>query len=206
VKARKVKGLDPEGTLADNLETIVRVRLAELYGFMPEASDPSEVQALHDLRIAAKRLRYILEIADGCFGPYAAMAAKRAKELQDLVGEIHDCDVTIPRVRALIDQARAADADAVLARADPAAEDLEAQLAADAPHADAYRGLETMVTFLSARRALLFARFGEFWTRLEREGFRSRLQYAIAERPAARVTPASPAGNAEIVGLAVEPT
>jgi hypothetical protein len=30
VKARRVKGLDPEGPLADNLERIVRVLLDEL--------------------------------------------------------------------------------------------------------------------------------------------------------------------------------
>jgi CHAD domain-containing protein len=36
-----------------------------------EAADPREVEALHDMRIAAKRLRYILEITEPCFGEYA---------------------------------------------------------------------------------------------------------------------------------------
>jgi CHAD domain-containing protein len=60
MKARNVKGLEPQGTLADNAERIVRVRLDELQSFIPEALDPDEVTALHDMRIAAKRLRYIL--------------------------------------------------------------------------------------------------------------------------------------------------
>ena len=47
------------------------VRLDELCGFMPRAADPDEVVALHDMRIAAKRLRYILEVTGPCFGPYA---------------------------------------------------------------------------------------------------------------------------------------
>ena len=62
MKARRVKGLDPEGPLADNAGRIVLVRLDELCSFMPRASDPEEVVALHDMRIAAKRLRYVLEV------------------------------------------------------------------------------------------------------------------------------------------------
>ena len=78
MKARKVGGLEPSGTLADNLERIVRVRTDELFAFMPRAADPGEDEHLHDMRIAAKRLRYILEISEACFGPYAAAAAKRS--------------------------------------------------------------------------------------------------------------------------------
>jgi CHAD domain-containing protein len=97
MKARKVAGLDPTTPLAENGERIVRVRLDELVGFMPAAA--TDTQALHDMRIAAKRLRYVLELtAETCFGAYAATGAKRARELQDLLGEIHDCDVLIARV------------------------------------------------------------------------------------------------------------
>ncbi len=182
MKARKVKRLDPEGTLADNLQRIIQVRLDELCGFMPEASDPEAVTALHDMRIAAKRLRYILEIGAPCFGPYAETAGKRTKDVQDLIGEIHDCDETIPRVLMLLEAAQAADVHVVRGRAPADAEDLDPQFAADAPQADAYRGLHTILTFLRARREMLFARFLELWTDLERQGFRSRLEYALDER------------------------
>jgi hypothetical protein len=183
VKARRVKGLDPAAPLADNVERIVRVRLDELYSFIPRALDPSEVEALHDMRIAAKRLRYILETtADACFGPYAETAAKRARQLQDLLGEIHDCDVTLPRVLELLGELRAGDAAVVRAAAGDA-EDLDPALAAAAPHADAWRGLTTLTVHLRARRTLLFERFVELWRDLEREAFRERLEYAAGERP-----------------------
>ncbi len=87
MKARKVKGLDPATPLGDNAERIVRVRLAELYSFMPRAADPAEVKALHDMRIAAKRLRYILEITHPCFGPYAEAAVKSVKQCQEVLVE-----------------------------------------------------------------------------------------------------------------------
>jgi hypothetical protein len=202
MKARKVDGLDPDGTLADNLARIVRVRVDELAGFMPQAGDPAEVTALHDMRIAAKRLRYILEIGAPCFGPYAEVAGKRAKDLQDLIGEIHDCDETIPRVRGLIEQAQAADVHVARGRAEDDAEDLEPQLAAGGPQAEVYRGLHTILTFQQARRALLFDRFLELWTSLERAGLRSRLEYALDERPS--VTSSSPDGNVSSVPSVVD--
>jgi len=182
VKARRVKGLDPEGPLADQAERIVRARLDELYGFMPAAADPAKVEALHDMRIAAKRLRYVLEVTAPCFGPYAATAARRARELQDLLGEIHDCDVMLPRVHAHADDLRRHDAAALRAAAGDA-QDLDPALAACAPHRGAHRGLGVLAAHLEARRGLLFERFLESWARLDQRDLRGRLDQAVAERP-----------------------
>jgi hypothetical protein len=203
MKARKVKGLDPATTLADNAERIVHVRLDELCSFIPKALDPAEVTALHDMRIAAKRLRYILEVtAETCFGPYAATALKRTKDLQDLLGELHDCDVQLPRVLARLEDLRAADAQQARARAKPKAADLHPRCASRTAHTTAWRGLETLAVYLEARRTLLFERFVEMWTALERDGFRARLDYAARERAGGSesVTPLSQDGNAEGAG------
>jgi hypothetical protein len=200
MKAREVKGLNPQAALADNAERIVRVRLDELQSFIPRALDPEEVTALHDMRIAAKRLRYVLEVtAETCFGPYAATALKRTKDLQDLLGEIHDCDVQLPRVLARLEELRATDAAQALARAKPNASDLDARFAARTAHSTRWRGLETLAVYLQARRALLFERFLEMWTGFERDGFRARLDYAARERSGG-VTQTSQDGNADGAG------
>jgi CHAD domain-containing protein len=39
-----------------------------------------------------------LEITETCFGSEAEAARQAAKELQGVLGEIHDCDVMLPRV------------------------------------------------------------------------------------------------------------
>jgi CHAD domain len=174
VKARRVEGLDPDGTLADNAERIVLVRVDELCGFMPKAADPAEVVALHDMRIAAKRLRYILEVTGPCFGDYAKTATKMTKELQDLLGEIHDCDVHIPEVAEFAERLLAEDAAALYEAGteDPAV----------APHARDHAGLAVLQAQLRARRRLLFDRFLALWGEYERKGFRARLEYAVGER------------------------
>ncbi len=114
-------------------------------------------------------------------GPYAETATKRAKDVQDLLGEIHDCDVMLPRLDQL--RARLRDRDAAYLVG------LEAQglgnreAIPQPPHADAYRGLERLAVQLIARRASLFHDWLILWRDLERKGFRARLEHAITERP-----------------------
>jgi len=183
VKAREVKGLDPAGPLADNVERIARTRLDELFAFAPAVLDPRNVRELHDMRIAAKRLRYVLEPTEHLFGPYAANAIRRTRELQELLGDMHDCDEMLPRVRRIIAAEQAAEVEALRARAAADARDLDPALARDAPRAEAWRGLHAFAAWLEARRALLHAAFLRQWTELGRAGFRARLEYALAERP-----------------------
>jgi hypothetical protein len=176
VKARKVKKLDPAAPLAENAARIVLVRLDEVRSFIPAALHEDGMVEQHDMRIAAKRLRYILEATEFCFGRAGGPARRRAKDLQDLLGELHDCDEMLPRVEHHLAELRSADAGAVRDRAGDAA-DLDPALAARAPHRTAYRGLEVLAVYVEARRRL----FREFWQEQERAGTWERLQRA-AER------------------------
>jgi CHAD domain-containing protein len=98
MKPRKVGGLEPSGSLRSNAARIVAARLEELTDLAAEALEPAAATAQHDMRIAAKRLRYVLEITGGCLGPEAEALRDGAKRLQGVLGEIHDCDVMLPRV------------------------------------------------------------------------------------------------------------
>lgn len=176
MKARPVKKLDPDGPFRANAERMAAVRIDELWSFGRKSLDPAEKRALHDMRIAAKRLRYLLELTGPCFGPPAREGATVARELQDLLGEIHDCDEMAPRVRAHVERLRAHDVQVVFDGAPDDAGDLEPALMRVAHNSTRYRGLETLAAFLEARRRVLHREFVRRWTELEESGFRRRLE------------------------------
>ena len=188
MKARKVKGLDPRGALGDNAKRTVLVRLGELYSFAGAAADPDEVEALHDMRIAAKRLRYILELTEPALGEPARLGAREARNLQGLLGDIHDCDVMLPLAKRHLRRLRRADVAAVREahHARARTKDLEPAALRDAPHRNRYRGVESLIVYLQARREVLYDRFRAEWGRLERTGFRESMERGLAHPPPPR--------------------
>ena len=178
MKARPVKKLDPATPLSDNAARIVKVRLDELIDLTPKALQRDRIKAQHDMRIAAKRLRYVLEVTGFCFGRPADTARRRARDLQDILGEMHDCDVMLPRVLQHAEELQSQDAAAVRSKAGNTP-DLDPRLAAQAPHRTAYRGLDVLAVYLRARRELLFDRFVAFWERQEETGTWLRLERAV---------------------------
>jgi CHAD domain-containing protein len=101
MKARMIEGLDPSGPLMSNVARIVLVRLDELRGLADEALAPDASKAKHDLRIAAKRLRYVLEIFASCLGEEADAARSAAKRLQSVLGDLHDCDLMLTKIERI---------------------------------------------------------------------------------------------------------
>lgn len=101
MKARPVDGIDPAAALRPNAGLIVLTRLDELQALAERALEPAAAIAQHDTRIAAKRLRYVLEIVAGCFGPEAVQARDAAKALQSVLGEVHDCDTMLTQAEGI---------------------------------------------------------------------------------------------------------
>jgi CHAD domain-containing protein len=175
MKARKVKGLDPDGAFDENARRIVQVRLGELTSLASGALENGSVDDLHDARIAAKRLRYVLELAGPALGRPAATAALVARGLQDLLGEIHDCDVMLARIRRHGERLRAEDAEAVRLYATRPGAELEVEAAQHAGNLERHWGLEALTAFVSARRKILLERFASEWKALERRDFAGKL-------------------------------
>ena len=99
-KARKIRGLKKRSTLAEAAARTLRVRLAEFEAHLPALDTPEDAVALHDLRIAAKRLRYTVELFQDVLPPDAPKLIERLKDLQDDLGFIHDRDVLAELARA----------------------------------------------------------------------------------------------------------
>jgi CHAD domain-containing protein len=63
----------------------------------------ADVPALHELRIADKRLRYTLEFFGDALGSDVRPLVERTVRLQDHIGELHDADVAAGLARAFLD-------------------------------------------------------------------------------------------------------
>ncbi len=74
---------------------VIMDRLRELEKLSNSLYRPLEIESLHEMRIAAKRLRYALELFQQCWGRSIASYAKRAAQIQSALGDVHDCDVWI---------------------------------------------------------------------------------------------------------------
>ena len=83
---------DPDGSLRASAP-VVLVRLQELLDLAESSRDEDNVEALHDLRIAAKRLRYTMEIFAPALGAEAVELLQTVEALQERLGAIHDLDV-----------------------------------------------------------------------------------------------------------------
>ena len=70
-------------------------RLKELERLSTSLYEPHEVKPLHEMRMAAKRLRYALDLFGHCWGESLEVFSRQVAKLQTSLGELHDCDVWI---------------------------------------------------------------------------------------------------------------
>jgi len=79
----------------------VRVRAEELFTHAENVLDTSDIERVHAMRVATRRLRAVLEIFAPCFpkAPFKA-ALRDVKDLADALGERRDPDVQIEALEA----------------------------------------------------------------------------------------------------------
>jgi CHAD domain-containing protein len=95
-KARPIPGLSEDDPYALAAAKIVAVRTRELADQAAGVLDVTEIERVHDMRVATRRLRAALEVFEPCFPPKRFRSALReVKDLADALGERRDRDVTI---------------------------------------------------------------------------------------------------------------
>jgi CHAD domain-containing protein len=186
-----VPGVEPDGRLRANARRILAMRIGEVYSYDGLVLDPANVTELHDMRIACKRLRYLLEIFGCAFGGDLEPFLEEVKGLQDLLGEIHDCDVQVPmleeHLRWLGRQESQAARRLVAAGSrrrtrgqDPEADFRRFQKAfAASRRSDERPGIHALIARRRSERDELYRRFLVEWRRLRAERFRARLEAAL---------------------------
>lgn len=81
------------GTLNEAGRTVIEARLREFCDLSTAIYDPFNIVELHDLRIAAKRLRYAIELFGVGWGDEIGGFVPELSKMQSFLGEVHDCDV-----------------------------------------------------------------------------------------------------------------
>ena len=71
----------------------IQKRLDEFLFYEVFIFDPDRIEELHQMRIAAKQLRYTLEVFSALYEQKSDFALDIARESQQILGEIHDADV-----------------------------------------------------------------------------------------------------------------
>lgn len=177
-RAWPVDDLDCDAALATNARRILAVKMAEYYSYAPIVPIEEAVEPLHDLRIAAKRLRYTLELFRAIFGEHGERQIDRVKAIQEELGAVHDHDVRIAMIGDELARVAVEQSDAVgetLAGADG---DDHAAIAASVlrpPPDDPRRGLIALLGREHVARRRRYRAFRSLWDRFAAEGMRADL-------------------------------
>ncbi len=95
-KAADVPGLGPDTPFALAAASAVRVRAEELFAHGDDVLDTQDIERVHDMRVATRRLRAVLEVFAACFPPDEFKPALRdVKRLADALGARRDPDVQL---------------------------------------------------------------------------------------------------------------
>ena len=85
---------------------VVAAVLRDLLDLGASLYRPFHIEELHEMRIAAKRLRYAIELFTACWGEAIAPFGGEIAEMQSFLGEVHDCDVWIDSLGERLERER----------------------------------------------------------------------------------------------------
>lgn len=133
----------------------VTQRMEEFLGYEPFIEKPECVTELHAMRIAAKRLRYTLEVFAPIYPGEMKTALQTVRKVQESLGDIHDCDVWTAFLPAFLNEER----------------EFMIQFYG---HSRSFRrltpGLQAFLEDRQARRDAEYGRFVTYWRKIRSQG------------------------------------
>ena len=133
----------------------IQQRIRKMLALQPGLEDPEDIKRHHAMRIATKRLRYVLEACCPACGRRIARYVSAAKKVQTLLGDIHECDVWGEQLRAFLKEEEARTV---------------AYFGRGRPMRRLRAGIEHLREDRRARRQRLFKQLTRAWRRLDRQG------------------------------------
>jgi CHAD domain-containing protein len=109
-KPKPINDLSADDSYAEAAAKIISVRSGELSDHARGVLDTGDIERVHDMRVATRRLRAALEVFEPCFpGKPYGQALREVKRLADGLGERRDRDVAIAAMHDFSDQMAAPD-------------------------------------------------------------------------------------------------
>jgi CHAD domain-containing protein len=118
-KEREIEGISAEMPFAEAGALVVETRAAELLDHSAGVLDTDEIEGVHDMRVATRRLRAALEVFAPCFPEDEhRKALKEVKAIADALGERRDRDVAIASLTGFAAEIPAPDRPGIASLAD----------------------------------------------------------------------------------------
>lgn len=164
-KGREVTVRSPAAL--DQAEHHVLDNLNRLLPYEESLARPEATERHHAMRIAAKRLRYTVEIAKPLYPKQLDGAVTAIKKLQSLLGDVHDCDVWRDRLDAFAEAQRAK---------------VISHFGHAGPLARLEVGIEHLRQERSEHRRHVFEELADYWQKLNRQGQWDKLVGTVQAR------------------------
>lgn len=91
----------PDAGFRETMKALIAERWATVWGAIPVALAGEDIEGVHDVRVASRRLRAAMDIAAPVFPkPWYRTLHQAAKEITGALGEVRDRDVLLEALRA----------------------------------------------------------------------------------------------------------
>jgi len=152
-------------------------RLEKVLALQDCLDHPDDKERCHAMRVEAKRLRYALEICRGLYDGALKEFVGAVKELQRLLGDLHDCDMWIDRLQEFLAEERS-------------------RTVGYFGHARSCRRIEVGIRWFldhqQARRTDLFMRLTDCWRQAEQGRLWTRFTETLDARAGPSALPPKP--------------
>ncbi len=163
----------------------ILARFDELWSLRGCLADPQDYQRHHAMRIAAKRLRYTIEIYRGPYGQRLEGVLDVMKQIQSYLGDLHDCDVWIAELGKVLEKE---------------ARRIEARYGHPGPMVRIEPGIRFLQEERCSRRRKVFDALVQYWTGLTEQAFWDDLAEVVSPPREVGFQPAGGAGSDPAAG------
>lgn len=154
----------------------ISLQLEEMLAYESYVYQPEHVTELHAMRIAAKRLRYTMEVFASLYPDELKEPLRTVRDVQEMIGDIHDCDVWVQYLPQFLEEERARTLEYF-------------------GHARSFRRLVAGILYFQQdrqqRRVTRYQDFVKSWQRTQKQGVWENLRQTLQAPLAAQQPPAS---------------